>query len=455
MAIKVSRLLSTIGLGTLLAAITGCPSADPMDGGGAALSITLDVVAEGLTAPVFLTHAGDGSRRLFIVDQAGQIRIVDESGMLLDEPFLDLSAKIVQLNPGFDERGLLGLAFHPNYANNGRFFVRYSAPREGDPGEVCNNPEEFIVGCHKEVLAEYSVSAGNPNLGDPDSEAILFDVDEPQFNHNSGQVAFGPDGLLYWSLGDGGGANDGLSDVPPSHGPDGHGQNISTALGNVLRIDVDSSPGAGLNYAIPSDNPFAGGGGVPEIYAYGFRNPYRFSFDDGPGGDGALYVADVGQDLFEEVNIVENGGNYGWVIREGFNCFDPFNPGSPPEVCSDTGPLGEPLLDPVLEYDHSIGIAVIGGFVYRGSVYPELVGKYVFGDFSQDFGPTGRLFYADIEGPNAFELREFFLTPNGDPLGQALFGIGEDENGELYVLASDNIGPTGNVGVVYRIIPPP
>ena len=254
MAIKVTRLLSTIGLGTLLAAITGCPSAGPMDGDGAVLSITLDVVAEGLTAPVFLTHAGDGSRRLFIVDQAGQIRIVDESGVLLDEPFLDLSSKIVELNPGFDERGLLGLAFHPNYANNGRFFVRYSAPREGDLGEACNNPEGFIVGCHKEVLAEYSVSAGNPDLADPDSEAILFEVDEPQFNHDSGQVAFGPDGLLYWSLGDGGGANDGLSDVPPSHGPDGHGQNINTPLGSILRVDVDGPPDPGLNYAIPPDN---------------------------------------------------------------------------------------------------------------------------------------------------------------------------------------------------------
>ena len=454
MAIKVTRLLSTIGLGTLLAAITGCPSAGPMDGDGAVLSITLDVVAEGLTAPVFLTHAGDGSRRLFIVDQAGQIRIVDESGVLLDEPFLDLSSKIVELNPGFDERGLLGLAFHPNYANNGRFFVRYSAPREGDLGEACNNPEGFIVGCHKEVLAEYSVSAGNPDLADPDSEAILFEVDEPQFNHDSGQVAFGPDGLLYWSLGDGGGANDGLSDVPPSHGPDGHGQNINTPFGSILRVDVDGPPDPGLNYAIPPDNPFASGGGVPEIYAYGFRNPYRFSFDDGSGGDGALYVGDVGQDLFEEIDIVVRGGNYGWVIREGNNCFAPFKPGSPPEVCSNTGPLGEPLLDPVLDYDHSIGIAVIGGFVYRGSAYPELVGKYVFGDFSQDFGPTGRLFFTDIEGPSAFALREFFIAPDGEPLGQALFGIGEDEAGELYVLASDNIGPTGNLGVVFRIVPP-
>ena len=425
-----------------------------MQDGDIALPIGLEVVAVGLTAPVYLTHAGDGSGRLFIVDQSGQIRIVDANGSLLAEPFLDLTSKIVVVNADFDERGVLGLAFHPDYATNGRFFVRYSAPRTGSPGEPCRDPEAFVSGCHKAVLAEYAVSADNTDRADPDSEIILFEIDEPQFNHNSGHVAFGPDELLYWTLGDGGGANDGLADDPPSHGPDGNAQNVNTALGNVLRIDVDSPPDAGLNYAIPPDNPFVSGGGVPEIYAYGFRNPYRFSFDDGPGGDGALYVADVGQDRFEEINVVENGGNYGWVIREGFHCFDPLNPATPPALCPEIGASGEPLLDPVLEYDHSVGIAVIGGFVYRGSGYPALVGKYVFGDFSQDFGPTGRLFYTDIEGPSAFALREFSIAPDGEPLGQALFGIGEDEVGELYVLASDNIGPTGNLGVVFRIVPP-
>lgn len=451
MTIKTTRLVLVLGAAVFVAAISGCPT---MGDGDSALPISLEVVAEGLTAPVYLTHAGDGSGRLFIVDQSGQIRIVDANGSLLAEPFLDLTAKIVVVNPGFDERGVLGLAFHPDYAINGRFFVRYSAPRDGSPGEPCSDPEAFVSGCHNAVLAEYAVSADNADRADPESEVILFDIDQPQFNHNSGHVAFGPDGLLYWTLGDGGGANDGLADDPPSHGLAGNSQNVNTALGNVLRIDVDSPPDAGLNYAIPPDNPFAGGGGVPEIYAYGFRNPYRFSFDDGPGGDGALYVADVGQDLFEEVNIVENGGNYGWVIREGFHCFDPFNPSTPPAVCPEIGAFGEPLLDPVLEYDHSVGIAVIGGFVYRGSGYPALVGKYVFGDFSRDFGPTGRLFYTDIEGPSAFVRREFFIAPNGEPLAQALFGIGEDEAGELYVLASDNIGPTGNLGVVFRIVLP-
>lgn len=426
---------------------------------GASIDIRLEIVAQGLTAPLLVTHAGDGSGRLFIVDQIGLIRVIKD-GILLPAPFLDVTSKIIALNAFFDERGLLGLAFHPDYATNGRFFVRYSAPRGGDAGEPCNQPG-FIVGCHEAILAEYRVQ-GDPltsNTADPTSEIILFRADEPQFNHNSGQVAFGPDGLLYWTLGDGGGANDGLSDVPPSHGPNGNGQNVNTPLGSILRIDIDSPPAAGLNYAIPPGNPFAGGGGVPEIYAYGFRNPYRFSFDDGPGGDGSLYVADVGQNIFEEVNKVPVAPapgllNYGWVIREGAHCFDPLNPGVPPAVCASIGPFGEPLIDPDLEYDHSVGIAVIGGFVYRGSRFPALVGKYVFGDFSKDFGPTGQVFWADTTGPSAFQRNEFVLLPGGGPLGQAVFGMGEDEAGEIYVLASDNIGPVGDVGVVYKIVSP-
>jgi len=430
---------------------TGPVAAQPIE-------IKLETVAQGFTAPLYLTHAGDGSGRLFVVDQPGRVRVI-KNGVLFATPFLDITSKTVTVNPFFDERGLLGIAFHPNYRINGRFFLRYSAPRVGAPDEPCSQPG-FISGCHEEILAEYRVQ-GNPvisNVADPNSEIILFRVDEPQFNHNSGQVAFGPDGLLYWTLGDGGGANDGLADTPPSHGPNGNGQNVNTALGSLLRIDVDGPPDPGKNYAVPPGNPFAGGGGVPEIYAYGFRNPYRFSFDDGPGGDGQLYVGDVGQDLFEELDILPVAAspgllNYGWVIREGLHCFDPFNPGTPPATCASTGPLGETLRNPILEYSHSVGIAIIGGFVYRGAIVSELRGHYVFGDFSQDFGPTGRLFYTAISGPEAFVRKEFFLLPSGDPLGQAVFGIGEDEFGELYVLASDNVGPSGTTGVVYRILP--
>ena len=408
------------------------------------LTIDLELVASGLSSPVYLTHAGDGSGRLFIVDQIGLIRIVKED-TLLPTPFLDLSAEIVAPNSFFDERGLLGLAFHPDYASNGRFFVRYSAPRAGGPSEPCFGATR---GCHEEVLAEFGVS-GNPDVANPTGTA-LFRVDEPQFNHDGGTVAFGPDGFLYFALGDGGGANDGLADVPPSHGPIGHGQNIETALGAMLRIDVDG----GMPYAIPTGNPFVGVPGLDEIYAYGLRNPYRFSFDDGPGGDGSLIVADAGQNLFEEVDIVENGGNYGWVVREGFHCFDPFNPGDPPLTCPDTGPLGEPLLDPIAEYDHDDGIAVIGGFVYRGSRSPGLVGKYVFGDFSRSFfAGDGRLFC--LEPVPGGEIEEFQISDADVPYGHYLKGFGEDEDGEVYVLGSDDLGPFGTSGIVERITTPP
>jgi glucose/arabinose dehydrogenase len=413
--------------------------------------IDLELVCDGLTSPVYATHAGDKSDRLFIVDQAGVIRILDvASGVCLVEPFRDLTASIVEVNPFIDERGLLGLAFHPKFKNNGRFFVRYSAPRAGDPSEPCFATSR---GCHEAILAEFRVAVKHGNFADPASERILFRVDEPQFNHNSGSVAFGPDGLLYFTLGDGGGANDGLADSPPSHGPIGNGQNIETALGSILRIDVDGTPDTGLEYAIPAGNPFAGSTpGVDEIYAYGMRNPYRFSFDDGRGGNGRLFLADVGQSGFEEINIIQKGGNYGWVIVEGFHCFDPFNPANPPSSCSGTGPNGEPLLNPIAEYNHGDGIAVIGGFVYRGNQSSQLYGKYVFGDFSRSFVPgNGRLFWLDADGVTT-DIFEFKLTEFDDDLNRYLFGFGEGEDGEIYVLTSSNLGPIGAGGQVFRLL---
>lgn len=455
------------------------------------IAISLKPFVTGLASPVDLTHAGDGSGRVFIVDQNGRILIVDAGGNLLPTPFLDISSKLPSLNAFFDERGLLGLAFHPDYENNGRFFVRYSAPRVGTPEEPCNDPDGFIVGCHEEILAEYAV-LGDPatsNVADPDSEIILYRADEPQFNHNAGQVAFGPDGFLYFTLGDGGGAHDGLADVPPSHGPIGNGQDRFSKLGKMHRIDVDSPPDPGLAYAIPSGNPFADGiDGLPEIFAYGLRNPFKFSFDDGPGGDGTLYLPDVGQNLYEEVNIGALGANYGWVIREGAHCFDPFNPVNPPASCPTTGALGEPLIDPVMEYLHRVvcttdadcaalgvgcdeaagqcenegGISIIGGFIYRPATLPrgpdvtipELIGKYVFGDFSGAFfAPGGRLYYMDTSGPQAFVRKQIYLAPGNSSFGQFLKGFGEDESGNLYVLASTQLGPLGSAGSVLRISP--
>lgn len=417
------------------------------------LLVRLDPVVNGLPSPVAVADPDDGTGRLFIVDQPGFIRIIDANGVLLGTPFLDLSAVIPPPNAFFDERGVLGLAFHPNFASNGRFFVRYSVPRAGLPEEPCNDPGGFIVGCHKERLSEFNLLS--PNVADPASEIILFEADKPEFNHNSGDVAFGPDGFLYFTLGDGGGANDGLDNPNLPHGPTGNGQNINAALGKVHRLDVDSPPDPGLNYAIPPTNPFVGVAGLDEIYAFGFRNPFKFSFDDGPGGDGKLIVADVGQNRFEEIDFVTNGGNYGWVIREGNQCFDPFNPSTPPATCANTGAGGEPLLDPVSSYDHGNGdgISIIGGFVYRGTLFPALVGKYIFGDFSTDFGtPDAQLYYMDGDGvPNT--LFEFRNGPANDPYAVFLKGFGERADGEIYVAASTELGPTGTGGIVYHLVP--
>jgi glucose/arabinose dehydrogenase len=440
---SVSRTAYLASIAALVAASHAAGQLDPIPPGDE--RIDLVEIASDLTSPVQITHAGDGSGRLFIVEQSGTIRIVDAGGALLPTPFLDVTSLLPNLDPGFDERGLLGLAFHPDYAANGRFFIRYSSPRAGMMGEPCFGSSR---GCHTEVLAEYSVSAGDPNVADPNG-TILFEIDEPEFNHNSGGVAFGPDGFLYFTLGDGGGAHDGLAAMPPAHGPMGHGQNIQTHLGSMLRIDVDVP---GVLYGIPAGNPFPDpqGRGQPEIFAYGFRNPYRFSFDDGPGGTGELYVADVGQNLIEELNIVEVGQNYGWVIKEGTFCFDPFNPRTPPASCPSTGPNGEPLIDPIAEYDHDDGISIIGGFVYRGAAHADLVGKYVFGDFSLSFSPEGRLFYIDTNGTLA-DIFEFQLGAFGDPLGLYVLGFGEGEDGELYVATATTLGPLSSGGQVWRI----
>jgi glucose/arabinose dehydrogenase len=476
---KIAILATAVALAVVVAAPTGAASGSTI--------VELETVASGLTAPVGLTHAGDGSGRLFIVEQTGQIRIV-EDGAVLATPFLDISGLLPVLNTFFDERGLLGVAFHPTYSANGRFYVRYSSPRTGGIGEPCFGTSR---GCHSEVLAEYRVSTEDANVADPTSGVVLFTVDEPQFNHDAGDVAFGPDGFLYFTLGDGGGAHDGLADVPVSHGPIGNGQNIETTLGSILRIDVNhravchrgttlrvGTPATDAHlrhgdtlgacagdqpmalYGIPSDNPFADATGADEIYAYGLRNPYKFSFDDGPGGDGALYLADVGQNLFEEVNIIERGGNYGWVIREGFHCFDAFNPTTPPTTCSDTGPFGEPLLDPIVEYSHpgsgfspEFGITVIGGFVYRGSESPGLVGSYIFGDFAEAFfNPSGKLLFLDDPTGPSPPIEQFQIGLDDRDYGLFMKGFGEDENGEVYACGSTALAPTGTTGVCQRIV---
>lgn len=416
--------------------------------------IQLDTVTSGeLFAPVGLVNAGDGSNRLFTIDQRGKIQIIDPNGTLLPTAFLDIADQLVPVRAGFDERGLLGLAFHPDYgqsgsAGEGKFYVYTSATQTG--GTVANPIN------HQSVISEFRVSQADPNVADPASQRIVLSFNQPQFNHDGGQLAFGPDGLLYIGTGDGGSGNDNNAghtggDGTQPNGVLGNAQDRTNLLGKILRID----PGgfAEGEYTIPQDNPFVGEGGSvrEEIYAYGLRNPWRFSFDDGPNGSGRLFVADVGQGDFEEVNLVENGGNYGWRKREGLHDFDPTTP----------VPGGVELLDPIAEYAHpgvdagviEIGRSVTGGFVYRGTQFPGLVGKYLFADWSTDFVPgNGTLLGLEETGSGEWDLSVLDVE-GGNPIGLYITALGEDESGELYVVARSSLqaDPDLPSGTIYKI----
>jgi glucose/arabinose dehydrogenase len=421
--------------------------------------IDLQNVARGLTAPVYLTPAGDNSNRLFVVDQGGSVQIL-QNGTLLPEPFLDLKSRLVDLGffgskdeNDFDERGLLGLAFHPDFGTSGatgfgKVYTYTSEPVAGAADFTVTTMPAGTAFNHQSVIAEWSVDPANPNRIAVDTRRELLRVDEPQFNHNAGMMSFGPDRQLYIGFGDGGQGNDNGD----GHGLTGNGQDRSNVLGSLLRIDVDGTNSANGKYGVPSDNPFVGNAGmVDEIYAYGFRNPFRFSFDSATG---ALIVGDVGQGNIEEVDVVTAGGNYGWRLKEGSFAFN-FETG---DVSSDVSGLPGGLIDPVLEYDHSRpsglpeGLSVIGGFVYRGDEIPELQGKYVFGDFSTQFRVAdGRLFYGDLQ---TGQIWEFQLGTNDRPLGLFVKGLGQDADGELYLLASSNLGPFGSGGQVLKLSSP-
>ena len=469
--------------------------------------IGLELIGENFTAPMMVTSPDDGTGRLFVVDQIGVAKIVDVNGTELPEPFLDLRDNLVKLDPTYDERGLLSIAFHPNYRNNGKVYVFYSAPLrpEAPEGWSCTNH-----------ISEFQVDPDNPNTVNMSSEKVLMYIDKPYENHNGGVLAFGPaDGYLYISVGDGGKAND----VGNGHTPGiGNAQDLTKIYGKILRIDVDSTAtgvtivqqnqtenqtgGASANrtenppeptwttfagslYGIPPDNPFAENQPeildsyayktVPqEIYAYGFRNPAYMAFDASDGN--ALYVAMAGQNLFESVLIVLNGGNYGWNIREGTHCFDPNAPTAPGESCNITGLLGEPLIGPIFEGGHDLGIVIVGGDVYRGNTVVGLQGRYIFGYWSDSRTVgNGTLLAATppagwAEG--ALPPTAAGLTPednamwqaqivnataqNSDTLGMFLRGFGEDADLDMYVLTSDVGGPDASTstGKVWKIVPP-
>ena len=349
--------------------------------------ITLERVVGGLALPVAIAHANDGSGRLFITLQAGRI-VIHDGAKVLATPFLDIKPKVSCCG----ERGLLSVAFHPNYASNGHFYVNYTK-NGGDT-----------------VIARYTMSA-NANVADPMSESVLLNLTQPFPNHNGGQLMFGPDGLLYAGLGDGGSGGD----------PDNRAQDQGDLLGKLLRIDVDGGP----PYSIPGDNPFVGVQGArEEIWAYGLRNPWRFSFDRQSGD---LWIADVGQNNREEVNIEAAGGpggvNYGWRRMEGSLCFDP------PSNCTDGT-----LVLPILEYGHPSGnCSITGGFRYRGAS-ATLFGIYFYADYC-----SGRIWGASQIGANTWSSTEYFNT------SLEISSFGEDETGELYLAHRDS-----NNGAIYR-----
>lgn len=340
------------------------------------VSVQVEPVVSSLSRPVFVGHAGDRSGRLFVVEQSGKIRVLRQ-GQLLPDPFLDISEEV----EFGGEMGLLGLAFHPSYASNGRFFVNFT---------------HLVEGTLKTAVTEYRRSTSDPNRADPESAKLILEFSQPAGNHNAGMLAFGSDGFLYIATGDGGFGGD----------PEGNGQNRSTLLGNILRIDVDQ----GEPYAVPSDNPFVGEGGVrSEIWAYGFRNPWRFSFDTVTG---RLFAGDVGQSSWEEIDLVVKGGNYGWNLMEGKHCYPPNT------SCDQTG-----LELPIAELDRADGRSITGGYVYRGRQPTEYWGSYIFGDFS-----TGTIWALTEQQEGVWIMRELLRTPH------LISSFGEDEDGELYLV---------------------
>lgn len=404
-------------------------------------AVGLELVADGLVSPLTGRTAPGHENHLYVVDQVGHLWAIDVTNG--DKTMIaDVSGLLVPLGafgPGtFDERGFLGVAFDPDYQDNGYIYTFTSEPVAGvadfstmPSGEVAN---------HQSVVSRWqSTDPGDPDaLVDADSREILLTIDQPQFNHNSGELAIGPDGYLYIAVGDGGGADD----QGVGHGENGNGQDLTNPLGSILRIDPHGSNSANGSYGIPSSNPFVGTDYVEETFAYGFRNAYRMNFDRKTG---KLWAGDVGQNHIEEVDIVRAGGNYGWNLKEGSFVFDP-NGDDDGFV---TAPVDLGTIDPVAEYDHDEGISVIGGFVYRGDEVDALKGRYVFGDFLQRSQGSGRLFTLS-RGRSRTE--EILLPNRSNDLGFLLFGFGEDHDGELYTLGSSNVAPVGTTGTVHRIV---
>ncbi|HVY06771.1 MAG TPA: PQQ-dependent sugar dehydrogenase [Burkholderiales bacterium] len=420
-------------------------------------TLALELVVEGLTAPLHLEQPNDGSGRSFIVQQDGLVRVLCADNTLAPEAFLDLRPKLLPLEQNFDERGLLGFALHPDFAHNGRVYVSYSAPLRAAAPQGWN---------YTRRISEFTAKPGDLSWIDAGSERVLLELDWPSRKHNGGGLAFGHDGYLYIGFGDGG-ISHGIGkeiiweafNVPAEALTwDGLAQDKDSLFGKILRIDVDHGfPG----YAIPRDNPFAKSGGRPEIYAWGFRNPFRIEFDR---QEDSFFVTAVAETLWESAYRVRGPGNFGWPLMEASHCVDRLHPRQPPASCPDHDPSGAPIEMPVFEYPNmqashpdtklgiaGVGTAITGARMYRGSRISKLAGRMVATDWSEQFKKAGgQVFVAQPTDNGALWTYERALKLDG-----RIIGLEEDLDGELLILTNETFGPYGSTGKVYRLVSRP
>ena len=405
-------------------------------------SIRLEPVATGINTPLAMVQP-KGDPRMFIIEQNGRIKIL-EGGKLRGDIFLDIRSKIKPLNHDFDERGLLGIALHPNFKSNGKIYVSYSAhlDYQSDLGQM-------LWYSHNNVVEEYTISSKDKNALDPSTARRILSTPWPQFNHNGHWIGFGPDGKLYVSMGDGGYANDwGIGHNVTI----GNGQDMSTNLGKMLRIDVDTRTD-GKPYGIPSDNPFVGRRDAnPEIWALGLRNPWRCSFDT---GSGELFCGDVQQNSYEAIKVVGKGQNMGWRRVEGMmRCFDYQKPDDHPANCDKSG-----ITPAIIEYNNCTakpngckGISIAGGYVYRGA-HAAWRGKYIFGDWSKSFGTMDGQIFIGTKGSDGKWSMETAEVTNMSGKLPYILAFAQDGAGEVYALTSITTGPNGSLDTIYKIVP--
>ena len=446
---SMSRL--TLGLALMVGALVQAPLAW-------ASNVELKLLATELTAPIHLEQIADGSGRMLVVQQDGLVKVMTPDGKVQAEPFLDLRSRMFPVANDFEERGLLGFALHPKFAQNGRFYVSYSAPLRDSAPQNWN---------HTRRVSEFTASVGSASPVDLATERVLITLDWPSRKHNGGALAFGPDGMLYIGFGDSG-ASHGIGKSViwdafsvPAEGLtwDDLAQDRQSLYGKILRIDIDRGfPG----YAIPKGNPFNAAQGRPEIWAWGFRNPYRIAFDQ--QGNGDFYVTAIAETLWEAAYKVHGPGNYGWPRIEATHCLNRLKPRQPPTQCERKGREGEALEMPVVEYANmqvnhpdsklgiqGVGTAITGAHMYRGKQLPSLRGQLIISDWSASFKQaSGQLFVAHPAAQGKLWSMEKIMQLEG-----RIISLAEDLEGEIYVLTHEGMGPFGNTGKVYKLVAKP